>query len=493
MRLPTYLVRRSGGFSFRIIVPLRLRNTLRRKVIKHALHTTDPRLAQVKALYLAVRYQQAFMQIDGGGVTKSLEDLLKSAQTAFGEDQTRDYTLEVSSNGGLRVETDGTQADADNLAAALPMLLQLNEQARTQSAPSTLAPATLPPVSAVLGAPPGVKAITIAIAREKYIEVARKRLGKAKTFGRVVKTIDEFTAYIRPRSFVYAIQRHQIATFLEQELTKGLQRSTVNSTQIWLAGFFKWAMASGYFEDGRNPAHGHITITKKEKRKAAALGSEPFNIEQLKNIFDFNHFHDLGNERDRWVALICVYTGARSNEIAKMEVADIVQEEGVWVFDFNLLGEYKSTKSEASERKVTIHPDLIELGILERVERLKIAKEQYFFPDLTQAANNGPAGAPQRAFIRYIARRGIKPRMGQMGLHSFRDTVITQMTRHGVSQGWRERYVGHEQSEKPSTLDTAHSLNYSQNAYEQLSKQCHPALCWEQQGVLNIKKLKRHL
>ncbi|MBD4137024.1 integrase, partial [Xanthomonas citri pv. citri] len=84
--------------------------------------------------------------------------------------------------------------------------------------------------------------------------------------------------------------------------------------------------------DGRNPAHGHITITKKEKRKAAALGSEPFNIEQLKNIFDFSHFHDLGNERDRWVALICVYTGARSNEIAKMEVADIVREEGVWVF-----------------------------------------------------------------------------------------------------------------------------------------------------------------
>lgn len=65
VRLPTYLVRRSGGFSFRIIVPLRLRNTLRRKVIKHALHTTDPRLAQVKALYLAVRYQQAFVQIDG--------------------------------------------------------------------------------------------------------------------------------------------------------------------------------------------------------------------------------------------------------------------------------------------------------------------------------------------------------------------------------------------------------------------------------------------
>lgn len=80
-----------------------------------------------------------------------------------------------------------------------------------------------------------------------------------------------------------------------------------------------------------------------------------------------------------------------------------------------------------------------------------------------------------------------------MGLHSFRDTVITQMTRHGVSQGWRERYVGHEQSEKPSTLDTAHSLNYSQNAYEQLSKQCHPSLCWEQQGVLNIKKLKEFL
>jgi len=495
VRLPTYLVRRSGGFAFRIIVPLRLRTALGRKVIKHALHTSDPRLAQVKALYLAVRYQQAFVQVDGGGMTKSLDDLLRSAQKAFGEDKTRDYTLEVSPNGALRVETDGTQADADNLAAALPMLLRLNEQAQAQPLPLVVppTPVTLPPISAVLGAPSGVKAITIANAKEKYIEAARKRLGKAKTFGRVVKAMDEFTAYIKPRSFVYAIQRHQIATFLEHELTKGLKRSTVNSTQIWLAGFFKWAMASGYFEDGNNPAHGHITITKKEKRKAAMLGSEPFNMEQLKNIFDTNHFHDLGNARDRWVALIALYTGARSNEIAMLEVADVVQEDGVWVFDLNLLGEHKSTKTEASERKVPIHPDLIGFGILERVERLHAAKERYLFPDLTQTAKNGPAGAPQRAFIRYIARRGIKPRMGRMGLHSFRDTVIAHMTRQGVSQGWRERYVGHEQSEKPSTLDTAHSLNYGQSAYEQLAKQCHPALSWEHHGVLNVSGLKNLL
>ncbi len=490
MRLPTYLVRRSGGFSFRIIVPLRLRIVLARKVIKHTLHTSDPRLAQVKALYLAVRYQQAFAQADGGSVTKSLDDLLRSAQNAFSEGKTQDYILEVSPSGAMRVETDGTQADADNLASALPMLLRLNEQARTQPVPPTPAPITLPPISAVLGAPSGVKAITIASAKEKYIEAARKRLSNAKTCDRVVKTMEEFTDYIKPRSFVYAIQRYQIAAFLDQELTKGLKRSTVNSTQIWLAGFFKWAMASGYYEGTNNPAHGHITITKKEKRKAAVLGSEPFNIEQLKNIFDASHFHDLGNERDRWVALIALYTGARSNEIAMLEVADIVLEDGVWVFDFNLIGEYKSTKSEASERKVPIHPDLIGLGILERLERLRAAKEKYLFPDLTQTAKNGPAGAPQRAFIRYIARRGIKPRMGRMGLHSFRDTVIAQMTRQGVTQGWRERYVGHEQSEKPSTLDTAHNLNYGQNAYGQLATQCHPALSWEQQGVLKISALK---
>ncbi|HQX90878.1 MAG TPA: hypothetical protein PL007_01735 [Thermomonas sp.] len=92
---------------------------------------------------------------------------------------------------------------------------------------------------------------------------------------------------------------------------------------------------------------------------------------------------------------------------------------------------------------------------------------------------NGPAAPSQKAFITALKAWGIAPRgKGRMGLHSFRATVIQTMTRKGVAQGWRERFVGHESSEGPSTLDTDHAATYGAggSALQATAAACLPAL-----------------
>ena len=167
--------------------------------------------------------------------------------------------------------------------------------------------------------------------------------------------------------------------------------------------------------------------------------------------------------------------GARSNEVARLELEDCREEDGVPIFHFTWLGEDKSLKTDASERKTPVHPDLIRLGLWERVRRLKAAGQTKLFPDLTFDAKNGPAGRAQHAFSRYLVKLGIKARGGgRVGHHSFRDTVIGALKAKGVHRELREEYTGHELSDRQ---EHAHAYE-TEVAPRALAEACHPVLHW---------------
>ena len=85
------------------------------------------------------------------------------------------------------------------------------------------------------------------------------------------------------------------------------------------------------------------------------------------------------------------------------------EDTGIAVLDINNLAEDKTTKSDASIRKIPIHPDLLALGLLDRVEARKAAGETRLFPGnlLTQ---NGPAASTSKAFQVALKAWGIAPR-----------------------------------------------------------------------------------
>jgi hypothetical protein len=71
MRFANYLVHRSSGFAFRLIVPADLQLVVGRRVVKKALGTHDRVAAQAIALGLAAQYALAFRQLRGQGAAMS--------------------------------------------------------------------------------------------------------------------------------------------------------------------------------------------------------------------------------------------------------------------------------------------------------------------------------------------------------------------------------------------------------------------------------------
>ena len=226
------------------------------------------------------------------------------------------------------------------------------------------------------------------------------------------------------------------------------------------------------------------------------LGEEPnFEHDQLRTIFSAANFETMPLVRNRWIVLLALYTGARSNELAFLELPDIKQMEGstLWVFDFNILGEFKSLKNDDSDRLTPIHPDLIALGLLERVATLKQQGQTRLFPEANLAVQNGPASATQKAFSRLLVQLRIKPRFGRIGIHSLRDTVIQTMDDADVPLDKQEAYCGHVVSGQRSTQKTDHKEAYSTKSARvaaNLAAACHPALNWAQAGVVDIAAIK---
>src|SRR5690606_38933617 len=135
-------------------------------------------------------------------------------------------------------------------------------------------------------------------------------------------------------------------------------------------------------ELGENPvtASGIVKrLNQSIKRRPMAFDSEKeYSRHDLKAIFTSPLFTtgwtppraDYG-EALYWLPLILLYTGARREEIAQLHTREVVQDRdsGIWHFQARTIGD-ETVKSGNSQRQVPIHRDLIDLGLLDYVDRL---------------------------------------------------------------------------------------------------------------------------
>ena len=484
--------------SDRIIVPAHLRPQVGRAVVKHSLRTRDPRVAQAWALVLAHRYHQAFAAMGRAMADKTLEELLASAQKAQ-DGKGQEYKITRHRGGAFTVEANGPDDHAQAMQAMALM----------QNAPAPSAAPALPDareIAAVL--PVGIKRITLKKAVGEYLEIkdpnnqnaTDKRRGvlvdpsKVKTFNQIKKANNDFVEWCGERTTVTAIQQHDLSKYAAHLLTQ-IGKGTAKTRLSWIAGFFDWAEKSQYSARDGDMARGHIPISTRDKRESAQKGWQRFTPEHLAKIFQPENFKKLTRQSTRWIAVMELYTGARPNELAQIDLIDFSESDGRLCVKITGVGDQKRTKNEHSERTIPIHPDLIALGLMDKISAQRAAGQTRLFPDLNRQTQNGPAQAAGKDFTTYLKELEITPRgNGKIGIRSFRPTVITQLAEAGVAQGWRERFVGHEQSEGTGTLDSDHDQRYTQSQLiGVLAERCFPALNWTDQKIIRFDAVKRLL
>ena len=232
-----------------------------------------------------------------------------------------------------------------------------------------------------------------------------------------------------------------------------------------LSSMFAWAKQNMILTN--NPAEGALEKSKKITR--AQDDRQPFSESDLARIFSAQWFIDGTGERNSrgrfhqfrphyyWLPLLGLYTGARLNELSQLYIADVRRTEtGVHFLDLNLNspdktdldGRDKSLKNVDSQRIVTLHPQIIELGFFDYIEALAKAGYQRVFPELKHDAIKG-YGKPAGSWFneRFLGNHLSIPRDGKLTFHSFRHTFITALAELEVPSDIQSQLAGHSRGD----------------------------------------------
>lgn len=202
-----------------------------------------------------------------------------------------------------------------------------------------------------------------------------------------------------------------------------------------------------------------LPVEKKDKKRDKSKeGFQPWTLPELKKIFERDTYPvDIGWKY--WTPILALFTGARANEIAQLQVADFMTTaSGIPCISITDLEDeeddegpidpdesetpIKTVKNASSRRWVPIHPKLLELGLLSFVEGMKAKGEVRLFPELPYVRESRYGRKPSRYFSETTKKLGIYKKHKKV-FHSFRSTLNGILMKNGMPQELREYVLGH--------------------------------------------------
>jgi len=233
---------------------------------------------------------------------------------------------------------------------------------------------------------------------------------------------------------------------------------TINKHLISYKGLFEWAAENGYASS--NVFEGMVIKKGRKKDKdVARIAYTRDQIEFMVQAVLENKHGLIKKDFHKWGSLIGIYTGARLNEIAQLQLDDIRKVDGIWCFDINEDAEGSTLKTEASKRLVPIHSKLLELGLIEYVEELRQAGKQRLLHELTNTRNRGYGRNLGRWFNEmFLKKIGLKEK--RLVFHSLRHSIVTHLLQVGVEEPKAQSIVGHKR-----TVRTARRIQYRRIQY----------------------------
>jgi integrase len=199
-----------------------------------------------------------------------------------------------------------------------------------------------------------------------------------------------------------------------------------------------------------------IQVKKRNQRK-------PWPSDDLRKLVDSPLFKSYelptnpsaGGAAAYWVPLLGLYTGARQSELCQLRIEDLQDTPEGFVLYVLRDGEDHAdgtpgttTKTEASNRRLPVHSDLIALGLKDYWQDMKDAGHKVLFPDIKRAPDRSAGEYFSDWFLIYRRQQGIDKRW--VDFHAFRHTASTRLTDAGVSDSVTDYLTGHSGSGRGS-------------------------------------------
>lgn len=204
------------------------------------------------------------------------------------------------------------------------------------------------------------------------------------------------------------------------------------------------------------------TARNRAKRRAAKATADevlsdgylPFTHDELKLLFGPKFERHVQDHRSRaaatyWIPLIGLYAGTRVAEASALEVSDFPVRQGVQcirIIDHEPLypGVGSSRmKTPNSRRAIPLHPQLVELGLLNYVEQRRDAGHRHLWDGLNWEDKSGYGRYPSSDFRELAQSVGVHVERRKV-LHSFRSTCSQALDKAGMSSEHGDRFLGHD-------------------------------------------------
>ncbi len=245
----------------------------------------------------------------------------------------------------------------------------------------------------------------------------------------------------RGRKAVKQLTVEEMISIAEREGMERVSTETIRKHVTAIRSVFSWAMDRDYVSV--NPAS-----RLAPKREPSGPKRLPFSQDDLLKIFDPNAYSEYPrHQADYWIPIICLFTGARIEEIAQLHKTDIRYEENVPIIEISPnrgsrdADDAKRVKNQASARTVPIHDELVKIGLLDFVAERRADSGIRLFPELKRNTNNRLSRSTSQRFARHLDRIGIKdPRKV---FHSFRHTFKDACRNAGLHEDVHDRLTGH--------------------------------------------------
>jgi hypothetical protein len=185
-------------------------------------------------------------------------------------------------------------------------------------------------------------------------------------------------------------------------------------------------------------------------------GAEAFEEDELRRIFDPDVFMLANRPSQFWGPLLALYTGARLNDLACLDMADFVTEKGIPCISIRFVPRAKpgtiqhnnprrsakQTKTPVSRRHVPLHPDLWEIGLQDYIDDMKSLGATRLFPTFPLDTKGKRERRMSHDGNEYLKKVDVHiPRIKVM--HSFRDTVSDMLGLSDMDEFTADQWTGH--------------------------------------------------
>ena len=194
-----------------------------------------------------------------------------------------------------------------------------------------------------------------------------------------------------------------------------------------------------FVKDGRNQRTLRQVYTKEQGKELFSLPPWTGSKSYLKRMKPGDL---LVHDAWYWVPLIAWYSGMRRDEICGMEVGDVVEEDGVWLFHIRD-NDTRRIKTISSERKLPVADELCRLGLPDYVAALRGAGEILLFPELASESGIGTMGDAYYKRIWVKIAKALPFVSGGQGIHAFRHTAINSLKGAKISEAVAADFAGH--------------------------------------------------